>query len=278
MSGWGLWRRQALAVMRLDLRKNFLGRRSILITLLALMPVALLAARAVALLAFEQPDRGEGPRLADDLSVFAMIYQGFILRFVVFFGSVAIFTNLSRGDVLDKSLHYWVLTPVRREVVVAGKYLAGLGVAWTLFTLSTVGSLAMLYAPMGTEQAMRHLSQGPGLSHAGAYVLVTVLGCLGYGALFLAIGLFFKNPIVPALGILAWESGSFLFPAFLKKLTVVHYLQALCPVAVNQGPFALIAEPPAVWVAIPGLLVLTAALLWVSGIGIRRMEVSYGSD
>ena len=39
---------------------------------------------------------------------------------------MGIFSNLFRGEMLEKTLHYYYLTPLRREVLVAGKYLAGL--------------------------------------------------------------------------------------------------------------------------------------------------------
>ena len=46
-SRWSLWLRQIAAVMRLELKKNFLGKRSVLVYLLALMPVFLLTCLAL---------------------------------------------------------------------------------------------------------------------------------------------------------------------------------------------------------------------------------------
>ena len=46
---------------------------------------------------------------------------------------MGIFSNLFRGEMLEKTLHYYYLTPMRRELLVAGKYLAGLAVALVLF-------------------------------------------------------------------------------------------------------------------------------------------------
>lgn len=264
-----------MAVAAMEIRKNFLGRAAILVYLLALMPVALFAARAVAVLAF----RGSLDGFSDEAGVFATIYQTFILRFVVFFGCMGIFANLSRGDILDKSLHYYFLVPARREVIAVGKYLAGLAAALVLFGVSTAGSLLFLYVPHGWRASTRHLLEGPGLSHAASYMLVTGIACLAYGALFLAVGFLFRNPILPAIGILVWEGFSFLLPPLLKKISIVYYLQALCPVQVfTGGPFALVAELPSQWVAAPALIVLTVVLLAVAGRAIRRMEVHYGTD
>ena len=267
---------QGLAVMRLEIRKHFLGRRAILAWLLASLPVVGLAARAIALAIFR--DEQASLTVGEDVGVFANLIFPFILRFLVFFGCAGIFSHLARGDVLDKSIHYWFLAPVRREVVVAGKYAAGLLASAVIFSVSTLASLFFLFLPHGGEAISRHYLDGPGLGHALAYVFVVWLGCIGYGAAFLAIGLRFRNPIAISVVVLGWESLSFLMPAFLKRLTMVHYLEALCPVPVSGGPFALLADPPSAWVSIPGIVALSALLLWTAGHAIRRMDVMYGTD
>ena len=267
---------QGLAVMRLELRKHFLGKRAILVWLLALMPVAVPALRAIALTFFE--DGRFALSITQDVGVFADMIFPFTLRFVVFFGSVGIFAHLARGDVLDKSLHYWFLAPVRREVVVAGKYAAGLLAGVVIFSLSTLAALFFLFLPHGWEAMVRHFVHGPGAWHALAYLFVVWLGVAGYGALFLAIGLRFRNPISISVVVLGWESLSFLMPAVLKRLTMVHYLEALCPVPVSGGPFALLADPPSSWLSVPGIVALSVALLWTAFHAIKRMDVQYGTD
>ena len=107
------------------------------------------------------------------------------------------------------------------------------------------------------------------------YVGVTLLGCLGYGAVFLLVGLFFKNPIVPAMLIWVWELGNPYLPVLLKKISVIFYLQSMLPVAIDAGPFAVIAEPASVWLAVPGLVAFAVLTLGIAGIRIRKMEISY---
>ena len=53
--------------------------------------------------------------------------------------------NLIRGEVVDESLHYYFLCALRREVLIAGKYISGLVASVVLFTLTTAGSLFFLY-------------------------------------------------------------------------------------------------------------------------------------
>lgn len=272
---WWLWRRQIGCILGLEVRKNFLGRRAILIYLLALAPVMLMAA----LLIFD-------PRAQNDIShnwgrasiVFANLYEGLILRTVVFFGCAWIFMNLFRGEVVDKSLHYYFLSPVRREVLVAGKYLSGLLTSAVLFVGSTIGSLFFLYLAREYPANVQYLFNGPGLRQVLTYLGITLLACIGYGAFFLVIGLFFRNPIIPGLIAYGWEWLNFLLPPMLKKISVVHYLQSLAPVPVPEGPFALVAEPTPAWISVPGLLIVTAVVLILAGLRIRRMEISYGGE
>src|SRR5215210_9097414 len=110
-SHWALWRRQIASILRLEVRKNFTGKRSFLIYLLALLPVLIMAA----LVSVNADDIREN--YSEATVIFANLYEGMILRTVVFFGCAWIFMNLFRGEVVDRSLHYYFLSPVRREVL-----------------------------------------------------------------------------------------------------------------------------------------------------------------
>ncbi|HEV7377432.1 MAG TPA: hypothetical protein VGN95_22135, partial [Pyrinomonadaceae bacterium] len=209
--------------------------------------------------------------------IFAGIYGGLILRTIVFFGCAWIFMNLIRGEVVDRSLHYYFLAPVRREVLVVAKYLSGLLVSIVIFTFTTLGALFFMYVA-AYPASTHYLMDGPGLSQAFWYVAITVLACIGYGAFFLVIGLFFRNPIIPALALYGWEWINFLLPPLLKKISVIHYLSSLAPVPMSEGPFAIVAEPTPAWISVPGLIIVTAILLFIASLQIRRMEIKYIGD
>ena len=194
---WALWLRQIRAIFRLEIEKNFLGRRSILLYLLALLPIAPL----LILAPFTPPDR-EWQDFTQYSMIFAMFYGGLILRTIVFFGCAWIFMNLFRGEIVDRSLHFYFLSPVRREVLVVGKYLSGLVTAIILFTGTTVICLLLLYFPHFPSESSRFFLDGPGLTQLLTYAGITILACIGYGAFFLVVGLFFRNPIIPALCLL----------------------------------------------------------------------------
>lgn len=270
---WSLWWRQIRAIFRLEIEKNFLGRRSILLYLLALIPIVPLV-----LLAPFTPPGDEWQDFAQYNMIFAIYYGGLILRTVVFFGCAWIFMNLFRGDMIDRSLHFYFLSPVRREVLVAGKYLSGLVTSLILFTFTTIVAMLLLYLPHFPSEASRYFLDGQGLGQLLTYAGITMLACVGYGAFFLVVGLFFRNPIIPAIVLYGWEWLNFLMPPLLKKISVIHYLNSLAPVPVSEGPFAVVAEPTPAWIAVPSLILVTALVLIIASRRIRHMEIRYGGD
>jgi hypothetical protein len=148
-----------------------------------------------------------------------------------------------------------------------------------LFVTVTVVSMLLLFFPHFSAESMRFFLDGAGMGQLLTYAGITVLACVGYGAFFLVVGLFFRNPIIPALVLYGWEAINFLLPPLLKKISVIHYLNSLTPVpAPESTPFAVMVEPTPAWLSIPGLLILTALVLIVAGARIRHMEIMYGSD
>jgi ABC-type transport system involved in multi-copper enzyme maturation permease subunit len=272
-SSWSLWLRQILAIMRLDVEKNFFGKRAVLVYLLAALPVGLLA-----LIAIMPPTTRDWLDFSQYPAIFSVIYNTLILRTVIFFGCAWIFMNLFRGEIVDRSLHYYFLSAVRRDVLVTGKYLSGLVTSIILFTTVTVMSLLLLFFPHFFSASTRFFLDGAGLGQLFTYIGITILACIGYGAFFLVVGLFFRNPIIPAMFLYGWEWLNFLLPPLLKKISVIHYLNSLVPVPLSEGPIAVAAEPTPAWISIPGLLIVTALVLFAASRRIRRMEISYGSD
>jgi ABC-type transport system involved in multi-copper enzyme maturation permease subunit len=272
---WSLWGSQILAVLRIELRKHLFTKKAIAVYVLALSLVVLIAGHALV------PKLG-GPSCPGDrdLVFFAAMFQVFFLRFAIFFGTLTIFMTLFRSEMLEKTLHYYFLAPVRREVLVAGKYLAGLATSALVFGASLLVSyLVLLRHVSGTRNAA---AAGAAFGDLWPYLGVTLLACAGYGAVFLIMGLYFRNPVVPAVLVLIWESIIIFLPPLLKKISVIFYLESLCPVRVpfREGAalFAIAADPTPAYLAIPGLLLLIVAVLALAGLRIRRMEVSYGTE
>jgi hypothetical protein len=221
----------------------------------------------------------------EDRSIFAGVFQLFYLRLAIFFGCLGIFMNLFRGEILDKTLHFWFLAPARREVLLAGKYSAGLIASSIIFTGGALLCFIVLMGFHSSVEVQAYLA-GAGIRHIFWYLVAAVMGCIGYGSVFLATGLLLRNPIIPAAVLLGWESINSFLPEILQKCSILHYLQSLCPVPMPMddtapGLLQLLLAPaaPASRIgAIAGLIVVTAIVLWIAVIAIRRMEVSYSTE
>jgi hypothetical protein len=223
----------------------------------------------------------DAANIEDDTEVLAGIVQLYYFRLGIFFACMGIFTWLFRGEMVDKSLHYQFLVPVRKEVLVVGKFLAGAVISIALFEAAVLACFFLTYARFGSA-GTAYIFEGPGLSQLGAYLLTTALTCLGYGAVFLTLSLLFKNPIIPGAILMGWETVAPIFPSWAQHLSVTFYLKHLCPVKVPiEGPmaiFTVVAEPVAPFIAVFGLLCLTVAILVVSCFLIHRLEVTYTAE
>jgi ABC-type transport system involved in multi-copper enzyme maturation permease subunit len=264
------WATQTAAVMSFELRKFFAGRRWIFPLLLALAPVSLVS---MLILVDRHP-----PSNADITVVFAVMFQTFMLRLMVLFGCALVFANLYRGDVVTRTIHFYLLTPTRREVLVAGKYLAGLLITGALYGATVGITNILIHSANGKAVAEAHFYGGPGASELLTYVGIAVLACVGYGSLFMLTGFLFKNPAIPAAFVLVWESINVFLPAALQKISVVHYLQSIVPVPIPIGPFAIITSPASVFTSVTGLAVFTVVTLVVNTLLMRRAEINYSSD
>jgi len=230
-------------------------------------------------------DVGRLLNFEEDRAIFAGIFQFFYLRLAVFFGCLGIFIYLFRGEMTDRTLHYWFLAPARREVLLAGKYAAGLMAAAVIFGGGALLAFAAMIWPHDPVQIQAYWNAG-GMGHAFWYGATAALGCLGYGSVFLALGLYVRNPIVPAAVVLAWEGVNGILPHALQKMSVLYYLQSLCPVPAPMDADAptlirLLAAPAAPASrpgAMLGLALLTAVVLLLAARAVRRMQISYGGD
>ncbi len=270
-TGSSLWKIQIRAIAWTEIRRTLFSKRSLAIYLLVAMPLLLMLLRA-----FFMPSSSRAD-FTDGTTEFAEVFHFFLLRFIIFFTNAVIFVRLFRGEILEQSLHYTLLAPIKRGVLVAGKYLGGVLSAVLILVPTVVLTYALVYLPHGSP-GIRFMLSGASLGHLAAYVLITVLACMAYGAFFMLAGLFFKNPMVPAVVFLGWETLTAFLPALLKSLSIVHYLASFTPVPVTLGAFALLARPVAWWVALLALFVLSAALVYLATLVARRLEVTYSAD
>lgn len=260
-SSWALRARQAQAVVAVELRKILGGKRVLSVCLLASLPVIVVFLIAV-----------ESPRLTgvDAQRYFGNIYSVVVLGATVFFGCALVFTHLFRGEILRRSLHFYLLAPVRREVLTVAKYAAGLLAVYALF-----GGVTVLAHPM----FMGIVDGSPSVTGTLHYLGITLLGCTAYGAVFLLFGTLFRNPILPVAGLLAWEALNFLLPSGIRIASVSYHLKSLLPV---PGPieqtFGGLAETSTGATSVLSLLALSTVAVGLACYRVRRMEIRYTDD
>ena len=119
----------------------------------------------------------------EDRMIFAGIFQYFYLRLAIFFGCLGMFMYLFRGEMSNRTLHYWFLAPARRDVLLAGKYAAGLVAAAAIFGGGALLAFAAMIWPHDAVEIQAYWNAG-GMAHAFWYAAAAVLGCVGYGSVF----------------------------------------------------------------------------------------------
>jgi ABC-type transport system involved in multi-copper enzyme maturation permease subunit len=255
-------------VLRLEWRRQLLTPRVAWPLLLALLPVAVTTVMAWAILHFDR----SGSDVHDLGLAYANMFQGLVVRLVMFFGCLALFLNLVRGEVEERTFHYLLLTPVPRPLLVLGKYLAAVGSAWLLFGGATLASFVIMHVPTGLGSAF---SAGA-LRQLGAYLGMALLGSVGYGGAFLLLGSILRSPGYLVAVFFCWEWFEFLMPPLLKQLSVVHYIKALTPVPISDGPFALLAEPTPIPVAVLQVIAYALVTVCLAAWATRRTDLDYG--
>lgn len=271
---WDLWWLQGRRLVRMEIRRNLFSTRAWWIYFLAFIPTAIILIHLLA-------ERHPAFALSDDTNVLAGIVQFYYVRLGVFFGCLGIFARLIRGEMIERSLHFYLLAPVRRELLLLAKYVAGCFSALLLFGVATVANFVLIYAAFGWA-GQDYVFHGPGLGQLGSYLLVVVLACLGYGAVFLLLSMMFRNPTPAAMLVMGWEAINPVMPSLLQKISVASYLRHLMPITVpGEGIFALLTvqtEPVPAWMAVSGVLVLTALVLAYSCVRIRSLEIRYTTE
>jgi hypothetical protein len=103
---------QVATVFRIELGRNLRSPGAIGLALFALLPAAPPAALWMGhALGFTEA------HLPEVTTAYAALFQSLVLRVVLFFGCVLVFTNLVRRELRHRTLHHWLLAPLRREVL-----------------------------------------------------------------------------------------------------------------------------------------------------------------
>ena len=221
-------------VFELSLGQMLWSRRTIFMAVVLGAPVVLAIVVRIVDASGVTPLRVNGERVGGT-TIFGVLLWWLYVRFVVPVLGVFYGTALIADEVEDKTITYLFTRPVPRRAVLIGKYLAYV-VCTSLVVLPSLMIVFFLVVPL------RDI--GPSF-----LTLLTDLGLLAfglavYGALFALVGTVNKRPLVMGLVFaFGFEQVAMLMPGYVRRFTIVYYLQGLVPHAIpSEGITSLLAS------------------------------------
>jgi ABC-2 type transport system permease protein len=247
-------------IFDLSIGEMLWSRRTIFMALVVAAPVlvALFVRALVGLGApiFQEGRGGGGNSIhMTGPSIFGLMIWLMYLRFIVPVLGVFYGTSLIADEVEDKTITYLFTRPIPRGAVLVGKYLAY--VACTIFVvLPSVVLVYLLIVPLRG-------SLGAAFPDLVKDLVMLAVGLAVYGAVFAFVGSAFKRPLLIGLiFVFGWEQAAMAFPGYLKKFTVIYYLQSMVPHAMPSD--GLVTMLQVVFRETPSLTtsIFFLALIW----------------
>lgn len=245
---------RARVVVTLTMRYGLWTRRAVGVGLLASVLLILAGSLAAARVA------------AFNMRLFEGLASALFLQVILIFVTLVNAAALIREEIEDHTLPYLLTRPISKPEVVAFKYVGYLACV-----------LVFLVPPLLLAYAVTVAYTGEGFSShldvLGGLMLVTLLACMAYGALFLLLSILLRRPL--AVGLLigfVWESIVSSVPGDVPKLSVIHYLRSIMKAAAPTGAFAGYTTDLSLGQATTVLTAFSLATLILSMVVFQRME------
>ena len=146
-----------------------------------------------------------------------IMFQGYIGIILPLF-TMYVASMLFNDEKNNRSITYLTVRPIHKFELVLVKYLTYLSLV-PIFTILSSGFIYLSFAVFGYFQYFTMFLW---------YLLAAVISSAIYGAVFMVVGLLFKNPLWFGLAfVLVWEFVFASFSDLLGTLTVAHYIKSL---------------------------------------------------
>jgi ABC-2 type transport system permease protein len=238
---------------RITLRQLLGRRRTILLVLLAAIPVLL----ALVFRAANDADMaGFASGVLDAVAVTLLLPIVAVL-----FGTAAFGAEIEDGTIL-----YLLAKPISRWAVVAAKFIGAVGVTAVLGLLSVLVSGAVVLYPLGE----------PGAQATRAFLAAMLVGSTCYVAVFLTLSLFTRRALLIGLVyVLVWEGAlSALLPG-IANLSIRQYALGVANAFWQMQPDEARLSPST---ALPLAIIVVVAALVIATWKLMRFELPGGSD
>jgi ABC-type Na+ efflux pump permease subunit len=260
----------AIRIFDLSLGQMLWSRRSVFLGLLLGGPILIASALRIVDTLYRSGFHINGVR-TNGATVFGLMIWILYIRFIVPVLGVFFGTALIADEVEDKTITYLFTRPISRGSVLLGKYLAYL-VCTTLLVLPSVMIVFFLVVPTG----------GGSIAAAFPSLLtdfgMLAAGLMAYGAVFAFVGTRLKRPLIIGLVFaFGWEPAVLFFPGYLKRATVMYYLQALVSHEMPQDSavallMQVFREVPGVLTSLAGLALIIGLSLWFAARAVEQRE------
>ena len=264
-----LWA-SAARIFDLSLGQMLWSRRSIFLGLLLGGPILIAAVLRIVDTLYRAGFQINGARTSGSI-VFGLMIWILYIRFIVPVLGVFYGTSLIADEVDDKTITYLFTRPISRSAVLLGKYLAYV-VCTILLVLPSVMIVFFLVVPTG----------GGSIAQAFPFLVtdfaMLAIGLMAYGAVFALVGTRLKRPLIVGLVFaFGWEPAVLFFPGYLKRLTVMYYLQALVSHEMPQDSavamlMQVFREVPTLPASLIGLAIITGLSLWSAARAVEQRE------
>jgi len=206
----------------------------------------------------------QSPRSVRGLDVLTALGFFVTINLMAPLASVIVGAAVLGEELEDRTLTYLLTRPISRPAILVGRWLASASVLIALFVASAaaLSAIAQSFPPPSSDKYV--IPQGLGAT----LVVTAALAVLSYSALFSALGVFFKHPMIVGLGY-AFTVEGFLanLPGKNQALTIQYYLRCY-----------LVSEHPAAWRQIEEVvprdpLTAAQALRWLVGIAVVALSI-----
>jgi ABC-2 type transport system permease protein len=198
------------ALFVLTLRQHLRGRRLLVLSLLFLLPSALVL---VVRLAPHAPPPGH--------LEFAFIFN-LIPHALATLTALLYAAGMVQDEVEEQTLTYLLLRPLPRWTIYLTKYIATVLVTSTLTAVFTIVTYVVIY--WNTDELWTEVLPGRALQTVGLLALSQV----GYCAMFGALGMFTRRALISGLAyIVVFEGLLASFNSVIRMLTVMFYFRVL---------------------------------------------------
>lgn len=240
------------AIFKLTLRQLFLSKRGFLILAGCILPLV------IAIIVRFNVNRASAVNTFIPYITFYL--YGFLTNLcAIFYGSAIV-----SDEVDGRGLTYLQMRPIKKQPLLLTKFAAYMIGTVVLVTISHL----LLTGIIETHPKLRDRLLVIGMSFV--YTGSLSLGLLAYGALSVLMSVRFKQPVLwLLLFVFGWESITVIpqMPIGIKRLAFKHYLMTLFPEYRLGGDIlenVLGDTPPAIWVAVLVVGILTVGVMWLA--------------